>query len=213
MHGRDREPERGAADRHRRMDRFSTRSTTAASPFAQDDRDRRKTRGARPSNTANSTASRNRDGSPRLQPTPGLGRAIDDRRAARDSKTRASPGRVVKAPVSRKQAGGWCEQRVKQSALGYGDVDSAVAHACDGAPHDSFCSCMAEIESTSAARPIDIGEIERFSTSPNNYGEPVRAARSCSTCGSRRAADRYRRNRTLLDERGNFSESARVGRS
>jgi hypothetical protein len=94
------------------------------------------------------------------------------------------------------------------------------------------CSCFAGV-SPSAESLIDNGKSNallridvhgrvtcprrrwsrRFSTSPNNYGEPVRAARSCSTCGSRRAADRYRRNRRLLDERGNFSESARVGRS
>jgi hypothetical protein len=39
-----------------------------------------------------------------------------------DGKTEVPPGRVVMAPVSRKQVGGWCEQRVKQQAMGYSDV-------------------------------------------------------------------------------------------
>src|SRR5687768_12903493 len=41
-------------------------------------------------------------------------------------KTRDPPGRVVTAPFARKLVGGWCEQDVKQHAMGYGDVGDAT---------------------------------------------------------------------------------------
>jgi hypothetical protein len=55
--------------------------------------------------------------------------ARSDRRAARDTGKQDPAGRVATAPVSRKLGGGLCEQSVKQSAMGYGNVGPATIDA------------------------------------------------------------------------------------